>query len=1337
MVGKFFKRLFSNKLVKRFSIGFAILSLVAIVFFLLRGPYLSNSIKRVIQPVLENAVGERIIIDRAVINLFPLYLQTKGFKVFDKEGNRLLWITKMRVYVDVLGLFANEIRIRRLTVTEPDLAIDKKHLETIIASFKERGKEDNGKKFNVSINNVKITDGEFIITDEVKKAVVSGNGLDVGLYIKKAMNITISLKDGTLKLPNVEEFHAGVNGNFNINNNEIKILEAKIHSSGSTLEAKGEMRLSPKGIAEQGTFSVKATILTKTIAEIFGLKEKKDGSLSLSGSIDLVPVRRSRNGLQSRGFKLDLKTKGSFYLETLMELLKVNEKITGRLSVDGKMTGVYPQIIGSGMVNLENAELGKLHLDAVEGGIGYKNKKFSLRNFVAQTFGGEFKGDAFLTIPSGEYFLDARAKKINSRRFFEFIDWKPPFPEGRINGPFTLNKKTGNGLELVAHIKYVNPSKGPRTSLAERLNSVEANLELREGVLTIITSKFSTYFSELLLDGNIDITQKKLDLNIELESKDVMDLTAPYFRGLRAPVTFRGKAEGSSNKPKITGDIKGGHGSIHGKPFTEITGDLTYSPELLSVGLLKVAYGKSAYEMSGSIAFKKSEGPFSFRDPYFKVNAVIKNSEAQSLIAAVYKKLPITGVVNGTLSFEGGMKDFKGDVSVTLADSMIYNQPIDRLNIKAELSPDGINISSAEVFRGETGLEGSGFFFFDKRFNALISSKHIDLNDIAAAKKYPVDAHLTLDMTGSGTFQNPYVDFSLKVMESSFRDFQAGKGDIKGQLKDKKLSIKADLFEGVATADAVIAFSDGLSWDVTMRFVKGRYDFLLAGFLKDAPKDLSASLEGMVNLKGEKNKFSMNSQFSSLNFSLYGYNFTNRDDIVLEFKEDTFKIKSFSLSGRNADITAAGSVIIGKDYNLTVNGKINLVPLQALTQTVESLKGMGGFALEVKGPWQSPELEGQINIKNAVLALKGLAHKIGPVNGDIFLDKNRITFESLKTDFAGGSITLSGNGYMDGLSLERLLIASKMKSIRLRPANDLDIDFDGELFFETSPKRQSIFGDINIKKARYKKRVEWKSWLISFKEKKKAPLKQPSFLEKTALNVHVTGQDEIFIDNNIVRTPVKIDLNVQGTVAQFGLIGRVESKGGKIFFRNNEFNVIEASADFIEVNRVVPVFHIIAETFTSGYRIRLNLDGPIDRFDLSLFSDPPLSDTQIFALLTSGRLSEEEKGFESGLGAGEATAFLTGKLQDVIEERFKYITGFDRLEVNPHTTSTGAVSPRVTVGKKLLGEKLFVTYSTSMGTTELNIIRLQYDLNRNFSIIGLRDEIGSVGADVKYRFEFK
>ncbi|HLA50508.1 MAG TPA: translocation/assembly module TamB domain-containing protein, partial [Thermodesulfovibrionia bacterium] len=309
--------------------------------------------------------------------------------------------------------------------------------------------------------------------------------------------------------------------------------------------------------------------------------------------------------------------------------------------------------------------------------------------------------------------------------------------------------------------------------------------------------------------------------------------------------------------------------------------------------------------------------------------------------------------------------------------------------------------------------------------------------------------------------------------------------------------------------------------------------------------------------------------------------------------------------------------------------------------------------------------------------------------------------------------------------------------LRFRPVEGFDVAFDGGLFLEISPKKQSISGDINIKKAKYEKRVDWKTWLVRFKEVKETRLKQPTFMDKTLLNVHITGQDNIFIDNNIARTPVKVDLNVQGTIAQYGLIGRLDARGGTIFFRNNEFEIIEGSVDFVEFNKIVPVFHITAETFTGGYRVRLNLDGPIDKFSLSLFSDPPLSDMDILTLLTGGHISKESKGFEAGIGAGEAVAFLTGELQDVIEERFKNITGFERFEISPQTSAKGTVSPRITVGKRLLGQKLFVTYSTSIGTTEEHIIKLQYNVSKNFSIIGLRDEIGSVGTDFKYRFEFK
>ena len=43
-----------------------------------------------------------------------------------------------------------------------------------------------------------------------------------------------------------------------------------------------------------------------------------------------------------------------------------------------------------------------------------------------------------------------------------------------------------------------------------------------------------------------------------------------------------------------------------------------------------------------------------------------------------------------------------------------------------------------------------------------------------------------------------------------------------------------------------------------------------------------------------------------------------------------------------------------------------------------------------------------------------------------------------------------------------------------------------------------------------------------------------------------------------------------------------------------------------------------------------------------------------------GQFGEGLKGLESGIGATEATYFITGPYQDALEKRMKYITGLDR-----------------------------------------------------------------------------
>jgi translocation and assembly module TamB len=106
-------------------------------------------------------------------------------------------------------------------------------------------------------------------------------------------------------------------------------------------------------------------------------------------------------------------------------------------------------------------------------------------------------------------------------------------------------------------------------------------------------------------------------------------------------------------------------------------------------------------------------------------------------------------------------------------------------------------------------------------------------------------------------------------------------------------------------------------------------------------------------------------------------------------------------------------------------------------------------------------------------------------------------------------------------------------------------------------------------------------------------------------------------------------------------------------------------------------------------------------------------------------------------GSSEATSFITGQIQGVMEERVRGITGLDVLTVEPSISKkTGSISPRVTFGKKLMDGKLTVTYSIATGTTAEQIIKVEYSAKKGIYLIGLRDEIGGLSGAIKFRFEF-
>ena len=210
-------------------------------------------------------------------------------------------------------------------------------------------------------------------------------------------------------------------------------------------------------------------------------------------------------------------------------------------------------------------------------------------------------------------------------------------------------------------------------------------------------------------------------------------------------------------------------------------------------------------------------------------------------------------------------------------------------------------------------------------------------------------------------------------------------------------------------------------------------------------------------------------------------------------------------------------------------------------------------------------------------------------------------------------------------------------------------------------------------------------------------------------------------------------------VNQPQLVGRVEAKKGVVYFRKNDFKILHGAVDFVDPGRLNPTLDIQAETRVREYQIRLALSGTADRSTVSFISDPPLSDVDILSLLALGKTGSELTGKESGVGMSEAASFATGQFQDIFERRARSLTGLDRFQVDPYISKNNDTSvPRVTVGKEIVQDKLYVTVSSNVGATDPEqAYRVEYILDKHLSLVGERNEIGNIGADVKFRFEFR
>ncbi|MHB8844675.1 MAG: translocation/assembly module TamB domain-containing protein [Nitrospirota bacterium] len=875
-------------------------------------------------------------------------------------------------------------------------------------------------------------------------------------------------------------------------------------------------------------------------------------------------------------------------------------------------------------------------------------------------------------------------------------------------------------------------AKGPRQA---DIREIVLEADYRRGVLEVTRASIQADDLQLHAMGTID-TEQGYRITVSAQSSGE-GRTASLVAGnaISGNASASGLLSGRLASPRFEGRLEAGPLSVRSVPFTSLAGDLAFQDRVLALEDAEIRHGQSRYLFNGSVNFTGSE-------PAYTATLDVKQSDVVSIVALFYKRIPLELSATGHLAFRGTRKDFSGEGRLDVGPGSAYGESFDRGSVTVTLTRDRISFPRVIAEKKKGTVTGDGWIGFDGTYAAHVTSAGVDLAEVDHVRKLPFAGPFVLDIRSSGSFSSPAVTAHGSTERLLYREAALGPASADLEIRNGVLSFAASTRDGLLAANGTWHLKPPYLWDVSTSLRINDYDPSALAEENELLAKVKVTAEGSVTARGsglDLASVSGAAHFRKIGLTFGELRLENEGEAHIRLDAGRAAVQSLILKGPGTRLAVTGDTMLGRDVDFSFDGLASLSLLRVLYREVEHGDGTASVRLSVVGDWSNPDVAGELTIRDGQIKIRDIPQKFTALNGSIGFSQNRVVTDGLSGEVGGGSVAVTGNAQLDGSRLVDFSARAAIENVTVRYPAGLVATVGGALYYDGDADSQTLSGEVQVRRAKYEKRVEWKSMLVDFSrgftQKKKTDI---GWIGETQLNVRFLGRENILFESNLAKIPLDIDMLFRGTVNQPQVLGRIEALKGEVYFRKNVFKILHASADFTDPNRINPTLDVQAETRVREYQIQLGVTGTADRAVVTFVSEPPLSDSNILALLALGRTSDELKGMESNVGVGEATSFATGKFQDILESRARSLTGLDRFQVDPYISKTDVAVPRVTVGKEVVQDRLFMTYSSNVGaSTPEQVFRIEYILNRNMSLVGEQNELGNLGADVKFRFEFK
>ena len=1305
-----------------------------------RSGWFKNKVRERIVAVAEQATGGRVEIGRFDYDWHSLTVEVTPFIVHGAEpasAPPLFRADKIQIGLKIISALKKQVDIASLRLSKPQLRVSvapdgSTNVPSPPRPFKKNWAD---RLLDLKLRHFEARDGMIDYNSQKFPLDLQGDGVEASIVYETVgprYLAAISARETRVSSPRLQNSVAfGFTSKLALERKAIRILEAGLVCADWNVHAQGVL----------DNFSHPRAVLNLTAAagindlkKAFGFPLEPVGDLSFEGraTVESGPFQ----------YKLEGKLAGKGLAYTFNNVAVRNVALTSRVEA--------------------------------------APSKVRLQDLNLSALGGRFRGSAELQ-DVRKLAIDGAVQDLSLRALAQSDGRETGELNGILSGPIHFSG-------IVAHSRLGGITASGKLEIAPDPHSVPLKGEVAvdydqsAGKIQLGTSEIDLGSSHVAASGTLGER-----LAIHLTSKNLNDFL-PLFAlfGDTPPeqlpvaleggaMTFDGTVSGPLPSPKISGTASIGRFTLGERQFDHVTASFDIDPSAADFRTLVIEQGKMRLEGQGRI------GLHAWRlEDSSSLSALLSVSRAdlQTLAEQNGIETPVTGSVSGTVHVSGSFESPLASANLEAQNITAYGEHFDTARADVTFSATALEVSNADL-RGAAGrVTASGVYnhtahaWSDGSLRFDVAGSRLNLAQIKHVRDFREGLGGDVDLRASGAAKivNGVVDLTSLNGRVALRNALVD-GRPYGDLELTANTRLPMLAVGVTVNLGGIQMHGNGEWRLDSGFpgqariviprvsVAALHDLAPEPHLrKDLPFD--GFLQGEVIVAGPLNNLSAwkadmtlaTVQLNSLasTHPLAGAQaqdlvLRNAEPVRIEATPKAVEIRSASFTAKETTLTVSGRLALDSKtpWDVSAQGRINLSILQIFNPDLLA-SGESVIGVRVRGPLTEPEVEGRLELQKASLFLRDFANGVNDANGLILFDRNRATVQNLTAVTGGGKInfeTGSFVGFRGSALLYRLQATAE--NVRYRSQDGVSLTVNAAMGLVGTSDNSVLSGSVTVMRTVLNPRTDVGSLLASTARPVSEPLTPNEYLRGIQFDVRIVSAPSLQLETSLTRNiQADVNLRVRGTPDRPVILGDVTVSSGEIEFFGNKYSINRGEVNFYNPARIEPVIDMDLETRVRGIAVNIRFAGSLNKMNFSYSSDPPLQANEIIALLAVGR-TPSTTGPLSTSPTSTNTAYLATGSNPLLGQaigpsgRLGKLFGVGHIKIDPQLTDITSVPQARLTYEQQVSADITLTYITNLAVTNQQIVRIEYDLNKRWSVVALRDENGAFGIDFQYKKRFK